>query len=114
MEDWTAIAAEVSAAIADVGLPVTVIRPGPGPQTPWATDIQMAESVTVTAVDMGIRQSRTGGEITQARVLLVAAGDNAPQIGDMVLMRGKRHAVMAVMPTAPGGVDVMHKVELQI
>ena len=112
-EDWTAIAAEAAAAIADVGFPVTVSRPGPGPQTPWSTEMQMDETLTALAVDMGIRELRQGGEIVRRRVLLMAAGDTAPRIGDVLTVRDARHAVLAVQPTAPGGVDVMVKVELQ-
>lgn len=113
-ENWAAIAAAAASAIASVGFKVTITRPGPGPQTPWATDMQMTETLTATAVDMGIRRSRAGPEVTMARVLLVAAGDTAPQIGDTVEVRGQAHAVLAVMPTAPGGVDLMIKVELRI
>lgn len=114
-EDWAAIAAEASAAIADVGFQVFIERQtSPEPQTPWdATPIDTT-SLPVMAVDMGIRKSRVGGEIAQVRVLLVAAGDYVPEIGDMVTVRDGQHAVLAVSPTAPGGVDVMHRVELRI
>lgn len=115
VEDWTAIAAEVSAAIEDIGFQVFIAREiSPEPQTPWDTSPRRAASFAVTAIDMGVRQSRMGGEITQSRVLLVASGDIAPEIGDMVTVRGRQHAVLSVMPTAPGGVDVMHKVELRL
>lgn len=112
-EDWTATAAEAAQAIADNGLTVTIKRQGPGPQTPWETALQMETTATAKAVDLGIRRLRQGLEVVQRRVLLMAAGDTAPRIGDTVTVRDMAHAVTAVMPTAPGGVDVMVKVELQ-
>ena len=114
-EDWAAIAAQVSQAIAEVGAPVFVTRQiSPEPETPWDTVEIETTAFAVTAVDMGIRRRRQGESVTETRVLLVAPGDTVPQIGDMVTVRDGEHAVMSVSPTAPGGVDVMFKVELQL
>ena len=114
-EDWAAIAADVRSAIASVGAPVTVTRQiSPEPATPWDAVPIETTTFSVMAVDMGIRRRRQGESIVEARVLLVAPGDIVPEIGDMVTVRDGEHAVMAVSPTAPGGVDVMFKVELQL
>lgn len=112
-EDWAAIAAQVSGAIAEVGQTVTITKRGPGPQNPYSTEMQMTTDTEALAVDMGIRQNRAGGEYASRRVLLMAAGSEAPVMGDAVTVRGIKHQVAAVQPTAPGGVDVMIKVELQ-
>ena len=114
-EDWTDIAAQVGQAIAEVGATVYVTRQtSPEPATPWDTTPITTTTFAATAVDMGIRRARSGETITEARVLLVAPGDNAPEIGDMIEVRGQQHAVLSVSPTAPGGVDVLLKVELQV
>ncbi len=112
-ESWDIISADVVRALSDVGFPVTVTRQGPGPQTPWATDIQMTTEHVAQAVDQGIQSRRENGETVARRVLLMAAGDSAPRIGDTVTLRGQTHAVVTVMPIAPGGVDVAVKVEVR-
>ena len=116
MEDWTAIAAEASEAIADVGFIAILTRQvAPAPATPWAAEPIERASFPLTVVDMGIRAVREAGEIVRRRVLLVAEdGYVAPEIGDMIEVRGVSHAVMSVTSTAPGGVDVMHRVELKV
>ena len=113
-EDWAAIAAEAKAAILDVGYPVLVIRPIGPPLQPWDTALQDADRFFVTVVDQGIRQTRAAGssELVLRRVLLAPA-DAAPRVGDRVELQGVGHAVLAVQPTAPGGVPVLVKVELE-
>ena len=113
-ENWPAIAADVAAAILDVGYPVLVIRPIGPPLQPWDTALQDADRFFCTVVDQGIRQTRAAGssELVLRRVLLAPA-DAAPRVGDRVELLGVGHAVLAVQPTAPGGVPVLVKVELE-
>ena len=117
MEDWAAIAAEVAAAIAEVGFAATITR-RTGPQTPWDNAPEAETAYPVTVVDDGIktRYSRAddGALIARtARVLTVAVGDVAPAMGDTITVGGSLHVIAAVMPTAPGGVALLYEVELR-
>lgn len=113
-EDWAAIAADVTAAIADIGFDVSVRRKDMGPQTPWDEALTVAETLTIRVIDAKPWRSLIpgGSEIHTGRSLLCAPGENVPSQGDRVTVRGKEHEVLVSRAVAPGGVDLFHIVEL--
>lgn len=113
-ENWTAIATEVTVAIADVGFDVTLTRATTANQTPWDVEPTRA-TLTVRVIDgKPWRYLIPGGsEIKTGRTLLCAPGLNVPQLGDRVTVRGVEHEVGVSRAVAPGGVDLMHIVELK-
>jgi hypothetical protein len=113
-ENWVAIASDVIAAIAGVGFDVIVNRKTSGPVTPWDATATVTAALTCKAIDGKPRRIRIDGtsEIRSARVLLVAPGPVVPAQGDKVTVRGILHDVSAVEAVAPGGVDLLYKVEL--
>lgn len=111
-ENWTAISADVIAAIADIGFDVTVTRKT-AQTDPW--DVVVSSSaLTLRVIDSKTASSRNqGSEMQQSRTILCGPGPNVPASGDRVTIRGKVCEVMAVRPVAPGGVDLFFKVDLQ-
>lgn len=113
-ENWAATAADVVEAIASVGFDVTILRKTSGPVTPWDAAATVTSSLTCKAIDGDTRRVRIDGtsEIRSVRVLLVAPGAAVPVQGDKVSVRGVTHDVGPVEVVAPGGVDLLHIVEL--
>lgn len=115
-ENWTAIAAEVATAIASVGFAATLSRPSiVGPETPWDTTPQgTATDYTVTVIDDGIKDRYIPGTLTtrRVRVLTIGATGIVPVKADRITVRGVTHEIEAVLPLAPGGVDLMFEIEL--
>ena len=112
-EDWSAIAAEVAAAISDLGLTAIVSRDLGEQETPWDTARPRYE-FTATIIDSGIQNVRAPGssERVARRVVMMGATEDAPQIGDRLTLREAEHEVLAVYATAPGGTDLVYRVEL--
>jgi hypothetical protein len=113
-EDWTAIAAEVAEALADVGFAATIEQPGILSDTNG--DVTEGEPTlhTVTVIDDMIRRRDAGGMVTETvRVLTVATGVVVPVKGWRAQVRGTWHRIAAVKPLAPGGVDLLFDVELE-
>ena len=113
-EDWTAIAADVVAAIADVGFDVTITREVSGPATPSSATAYVTSSLTCKAIDRRPKRWRIPGaaEVQTARSIIVAPGANVPVIGDILTIRGVAHQAGPVHAVAPGGVDLLWIVEL--
>lgn len=114
-EDWTAIAAEVAGAIAEVGFAATLLRQATGPTTPWDTTPDGAvTSYSVVVIDDGIVDRHApGGLVTRrARVLTIGATGVVPAKSDRITVRGVTHAIGEVRPLAPGGTDLLYEVEL--
>lgn len=114
MEDWAAIAAEVQDAIASVGFAATVSRTTGGPVNPWDTGPPTITTYTVTVIDDGIKDRYAAGSLIlrKVRVLTIGAVGFVPAISDTITVRGVEHEIQAVMPLAPGGVDLLFEVEL--
>jgi hypothetical protein len=112
-EDWTAIAADVTAAIADVGFDVSVSRKDSANLTPWDT-APTRSTLTVRVIDAKPWRNRIAGgsEVQTGRSLLCAPSANVPLLGDRVTVRGVEHEVIMQRAVAPGGVDLFHVVEL--
>lgn len=116
-EDWAAIAAEVSGALAEVGFQATIDRTTGGAETPWGTEAATVTTYSVTVVDDGIKsltQPQIDGTliVRTSRVLTIATGSVIPAMGDTITLHGQEHAITAVMPLAPGGVALLFEVEL--
>lgn len=115
MEDWAAIAAEVATAVASVGFAATLRRAPIRQETPWDTPVDIAGDVfTVTVLDDGIKNRYDAGSliVRQARVLTIGATGVVPAMSDLITVRGVEHRVAAVLPLAPGGVDILYEVEI--
>ena len=114
-EDWAAIAQEVAGEIADIGFTVTLQRMADGPATPFDTADEMPDRQALKAVEGKAYRRLFGGtsEVMTGRTLLIGATGIAPRKDDILTVRGVEHSITAVMPLAPGGVDLLWKVELQ-
>lgn len=116
MEDWTAISAEVAAAIASVGFAATLTRPSAtGPATPWdTTPAGSANDYEVTVIDDGIVDRYVAGTtiLRRVRVLTIGATGVVPAKADTITVQGVSHVIEAVNKTAPGGVNLLFEVEL--
>lgn len=106
------VAAEVAAALREVGIALTFTRAGVA-VNPWDA-AGAGLSFALTAVDMGIKEVYVSGSSAtrKARMLMVEATGTAPVIGDRVTVGGSVHDVLAVMPLSPSGVDLYYKVEI--
>lgn len=115
-ENWTGIAAEIATAISGIGFGASVSRPiANEPVNPWDTAIPGAPTVySVTVIDDGIRNIYEPGSLIarKARVLTIGATGFIPAVSDVITVRGAAHEVLAVMPLAPGGVDLLYDIEL--
>ncbi len=112
-EDWAATAADVAAALAEVGFAVTLEEPGAemGP----ASDPILAAPVlhSVKAIDRAIRVRDAGGLVVRTVRTLTIAADVAPAKGWRVQVRGTWCRVAEVKPLAPGGTDLLFRLELE-
>jgi hypothetical protein len=113
-EDWNAIAAEVEEAIASVGFAATLIRRVANPGPEWKPPSYTTTEYSVIVIDDNIQTRNADGTLTgeSRRVLTMAALGTTPQKDDRVVVRGTVHVVLNVMPTAPGGVDLLFDVEI--
>lgn len=118
-EDWSAIAAEVAGALAEVGFTATLSRATGGPETPWDTTTPTVQSWPLTVLDDGIRtaygRDPAGSLIPRtSRVLTVAATGEAPRMGDLIVLPDGGHEITAVAPLAPGGEVLLFDVSIAI
>lgn len=112
-ENWDAVAAEVADAISDVGFVATLTRRTNVGGTAWKPASFTTVDYNVVVIDDQIRIRNQDGSLTgqSQRVLTMSAlGSTTPQKDDMILVRGTTHVVLDVLPTAPGGVDLLFDV----
>lgn len=114
-EDWSAIAQEVAGEIADVGFVVILEQPSTvNLGTVADPSYDPPQLVEVSALDGMIKKRDAEGVITEmVRSLIVQVSDVVPEKGWRVQVRGKWHRINQVWPLAPGGVDLMYKLELE-
>lgn len=115
MEDWDATAAEVAAALAEVGFTATLTRPGtptgpsydPTPGTPSTHDLRvMQDSLGLGMID--------GTTIRAGDLRLMCAAEGIrPTTADRVTVQGVSYAVALCEPFAPGGVDLYYDLLLR-
>lgn len=111
-ENWAAVAVEIADAIASVGFTATLERQcatdGPEGGAEYAT---VGE---ITVIDDQITRRDASGMVTGTkRVLTIKGNGVVPAKGWRVLVRGTWHRIAAVMPLAPGGVDLLFDLELE-
>jgi len=115
MEDWQAIAAEVAAALAEVGFAVTLHRPGAatGPEwdpTPGApTDHPLRVMQDMLGLGLIDGANIRAGDLR----LMCAAEGIRPTTADRVTAQGVSYAVIVCEPFAPGGVDLYYDLVLR-
>lgn len=111
-EDWAAIQAEVADAIASVGFTAYLERQcetdGPEGGEEWA------QVGAITVIDDQVKRRDAGGMVTgSTRALTIKGNGTVPVKGWRVQVRGQTHRIAAVMPLAPGGVDLLFDIELE-
>jgi hypothetical protein len=113
-ENWTAIAAEIEAAIASVGFAATLEEPGTATGPSYDPTIGAPTLHAVTVIDDMIKKRDAGGMVTgSARVLTMKGNGTVPLKGWRVQVRGQWHRIAQVWPLAPGGTDLLFDVELE-
>lgn len=110
-ENWTAIAAEIEAAIASVGF-TAYLEQKIETTGPEGSDYALIGEITV--IDDTITRRDAGGMVTGTRRVLTIKGNGAvPEKGWRVQIRDQVHRIAEVRPLAPGGVDLLFDLELE-
>lgn len=112
-ENWSAIASEISAAIASVGFTATLVVPGAETGPEYDPIIGASTEVAITVIDDQIRRRDAGGAVTETVRVLTMGASVVPVKGQTVIVRGEELRIGKVMPLAPGGVDLMFDVEVE-
>jgi len=120
-ENWSAIAAEVDAALKSVGstdagfaavLSQTTVT-GADPWDPGSgTTTTVNTNVTIVVSEYAV--SEIDGTTIQAgdrKVLMTAIAGVEPKPSDVLTISGKAYTVINAMPLAPAGVAVMYEVQ---
>lgn len=112
-EDWAAVAADVAAALAEVGFAATLQRPSTGPATPWdAAPVVAGATVAVTIMQDRYALGLIDGALIRAddrRILM--SSSVAPTVADKLAIGSETLAIINVTPTAPGGTAVLYEVQ---
>lgn len=113
-ENWPAIAAEVAAALADVGFTATLTRLGPTTGPEWAPVPGTPQTFTVTLMQDTITLGMIDGSTVRAgdNLVMMAANGVVPTTADTITL-GSVMQVIRVEPFAPGGVDLFYEVLLR-
>lgn len=117
MFDYSRSAATAERLVARFGLLATLIKRPDAAGDLWnPRPIDDDMEVQVRAVDLGIKERLVAGTLTKRnmRVLLVAGTSEAPELGDRIIIGHVRHEVAGIERIAPGGVDVLYEVEVEI
>lgn len=112
-ENWTAIAAEISQAIASVGFAATLEQAGTETGPEYDPTFGPPVTAAITVIDDQIRRRDAGGTVTETVRVLTMGAQVIPEKGDIVIVRGERLRIGKVMPLAPGGVDLLFDVEIE-
>lgn len=114
-EDWAAVAADVTAALADVGFAATLQRGSTNRTSP--SDPAQAvpgANVPVTLVQSEFGWGHVDGTLIQARDKLYLMDSTvAPTPADLIIMPGESepYAIIRIVPTSPGNVAVLYEVQ---
>lgn len=115
-EDWEAIAAEVAAAVAEVGFAATLIQPGA--PTGSAYDPTPGADVTtpITIIDDTVMVSDRpmASDLLGKRTITIATkAGMTPQRGDKIRVGSETPAeIEEIRPLRPGGVVLLWEVDL--
>ena len=112
-ENWPAIAADVTAALAEVGFAATLIRANTGPATPWDTTPVVAGTlVQVTVVRDDWTQRQVDGTLIRADdQWFIMDASAEPREDDRMTVQGVALRVVRSKPLNPGGVALMYEVQ---
>jgi hypothetical protein len=112
-ENWAAVAADVIAAMAEVGMAATLTRPDTGPATPWDTAPVVAGAALAVTVmrDTWTRRHVDGTLIMADDAFFLMDATVAPTPDDRLTVGGDVFRVIRVKPTSPGGVAVLYEVQ---
>ena len=116
-EDWAAIAGEVGAGLSEAGFTAMLIKAGTQTGPAYNPTFGAPSTHTITVVDTRERVRDQNGTLVgqTMRTLLVSAADGVvPSKNDKIAIDGKDHEISEVRPLAPGGVNVLYKVDLEI
>lgn len=114
-ENWSHIAAEVAAALAEVGFTATLHRPGVVMGDEWepirGPDVVHSLRVMQDTLGLGLIDGSTirAGDVR----LMCAAEGIRPTTADRVTVQGVTYAVALCEPFAPGGVDLFYDLLLR-
>lgn len=113
-ENWSAVAVEVAAAIADVGFTVVHrrIAPGVGPNS-WTPGAPVTTNTNVKVISDTYSQFETDGNLVKAddKKLLMGADLVVPKTGDFFVIDSVIYRVLKVKPTEPGGTALIYEVQ---
>lgn len=110
-EDWAAIANEIADAIASVGF-TACLEQKVESQSSEGDAFRLVGDITV--IDDRITRRDAGGMVTGTRRVLTIKGNGVvPEKGWRVEVRGQVLRIAAVMPLAPGGVDLLFDLEVE-
>jgi len=111
-EDWAAIAAEVDAALAEVGVQATILRPGGTTGPEWNPTQGAPTEHPVRAMQDEWQQGEIDGTLIRMtdRKLIVSATGAAPTTEDRITFGGQELAIAMVQPLAPAGDAVLYTV----
>lgn len=115
-ENWTAVASEIAAGLAEVGYAATVTRPAQTATAPHdVTPEGAATQFTVTVLDDGIKDRYEAGSLVASQVHMITIGATGyvPQKRDRIALSGGDFEFVQIMPTAPGGVDLLYEIEVK-
>lgn len=112
-ENWAAVAAEITEAIASVGFAATLEQAGTATGPEYDPTIGAATLIPVTVIDDQIRRRDAGGTVTETVRVLTMSAAVVPVKGWRVQVRGQWLRIREVMPLAPGGVDLLFDVEVE-
>lgn len=122
MSNGSDIAAEIAAALADVGrdtgegpLIATVTRaPGNEPTTPWASpNNMMPNEYDITVIRDTWNRNQIDGTLIRATdlKLMAQAGVVVPTVADKLTLADEVYEIISVMPEAVGGVDLFYIIQ---
>lgn len=113
-EDWSSIATEIAGEIADIGFDVVIEQPS-DTNIGTEADPEYGPAIehSVKAIERMLRKKDAEGVVTETvRSLMVPTGTVVPQKGYRIQVRGKWHRIQECYTLAPGGVDLMYRIEL--
>lgn len=109
-ENWQAVAAEVAAALGDVGHSATLLRPrGRDPESPEWEPVMLPPAelpVRLLGDTLALGLINGGTILATDRREMMAAEDTTPTPADRLLIGATEYAIVRAEPFAPGGVPL--------
>lgn len=114
-ENWLGIAAEVAAALADVGHTGTIIRKGATTGPEWEPVAGPDQRIAVNLLGDTIALGLVDGTTIRAgdRREMMAVEGTVPTTADRIQIGAVTYAIVRCEPYAPGGVDLFYDLILR-